>query len=145
MTLSRRVFLAALAPPLARLRLAAQGLAPAVSVDEFVRLSQRVTGRTSLDREVAATYLNALLAEPGHTAQLARLARNPAGAALAPEQVALEATIIEWWYTGIYTLEGEARIATHMGALMWNTLGMPAPGTCAGGFGAWSRPPRAAA
>ena len=50
--------------------------------------------------------------------------------------------IIEWWYTGAYTVGGERRLATHTGALMWAALGMPAPGTCTGSFGAWSRPPR---
>ena len=147
MTLSRRAFLAltALATPLARLRLAAQGPPPAISIDEFVLLSQRITGRTALDRDLATTYLNALLADPGRTAPLAPLARITAGTALTQEQAALEATIIEWWYTGIYTLEGEPRLATHTGALMWSTLRMPAPGTCTGAFGAWARPPRAAA
>jgi hypothetical protein len=147
MTLSRRAFLAltALAAPLVRLRLAAQAAPPAISLDEFVRLSQRLVARTALDREVAATYLNALLAVAGNAAPLARLARSAPAAAMTPAQAALAPTIIEWWYTGIYTLNGEPKLATHTGALMWNALGMPAPGTCAGAFGAWARPPRAAA
>ena len=58
-----------------------------------------------------------------------------------PEQATVARTIIEWWHTGVYTLDGKSRVATHTGALTWSALGMPAPGTCAGAFGAWSRPP----
>ena len=150
--LTRRAFLAiaALLAPAARVRAIARqprtsaSEPAAISADEFLRLSQRLVGRTRLDAQIAATYLNALLAVPGNLPLLARLARN-AGPVLTPAHLALERTIIECWYTGTYTLGGERRLATHTGALMWNALGMPAPGTCASAFGAWSRPPRRAA
>ena len=159
-SLNRRAFLvlAALLAPVARLRAMAQRTLTsttstpsttgpaAISADDFLRLSQRLVGRTRLDARVAATYLNALLAVPGNIPRLAQLARGAApGPDLIPAHLALERTIIEWWYTGTYTLNGEPRLATHPGALMWNALGMPAPGTCASAFGAWSRPPRATA
>ena len=136
--LTRRAFLllASLLVPAARLR--AQ---PAITVDDFVRLSQRLTGRTRLDRQVAATYLNALAAVPANVSLLAEL-RRTTGPGPTPAHVALERTIIEWWYTGIYTADGSPRVATHTGALVWGALGMPAPGTCAGPFGVWSRPPQ---
>ena len=153
-SLNRRAFLvlAALLAPVARLRAIAQrtlpppvpAIGPPISVDEFLRLSQRLVGRTRLDAQVAVTYLNALLAVPENVPLLARLTRNAApGPDLTPAHLALERTIIEWWYTGRYTLKGEPRLATHTGALMWSALAMPAPGTCASAFGAWSRPPRA--
>ena len=109
------------------------------SLDEFVELSQRLLGRSKLDREVAQVYLNALLADADNAIYLATLVQmngNPT-----PEQAALSRTIIEWWYTGVYTIDGKPRLATHTGALVWSALGMPAPGTCAGQFGAWSQPP----
>lgn len=136
--LSRRAFLAlaALVTSLAGLRLSGQ---PAVSIDEFVQLSQRLTGKATLDREVAAIYLQALQADPGLAGRLGPLARA------ASADIELENTIIEWWYTGVYTVKGEARLAAYAGALMWTSMGMPAAGTCAGPFGAWSRPPRARA
>ena len=115
-----------------------RSIAP-TSLDEFVELSQRLLGRSQLDREVAQIYLNALLADADnaiHLATLVQMNGNPT-----PEQAALSQTIIEWWYAGVYTVDGQARLATHSGALMWSALGMPAPGTCAGEFGAWSRPP----
>ena len=147
-TLTRRAFLAlaSLLAPAARLRAVVQARTPAaepiaISPDQFLRLSQRLVGRTRLDGDVAATYLNALLAVPENVPLLARLARGT-GPALTPAQLALERTIIECWYTGTYTLGAEPRLATHTGALMWNALGIPAPGTCASAFGAWSRPPQ---
>ena len=148
-TLTRRAFLsiAALLAPATHRRAAAGQTQPsvpeppAISGNEFLRLSQRLVGRTKLDAQVAATYLNALRAEPSNIPLLAWLARNT-GPLPTPAHLALEHTIIESWYTGTYTLGGERRLATHTGALMWNALGMPAPGTCASAFGAWSRPPR---
>lgn len=140
--LSRRAFLtlAVLAGPLARPRLSGQTAQPAVSLDEFLGLSLRLTGKPVLDRDRAAIYLKALQADPALAGPLAQLTR-PSSAVSIP---ALENTIIEWWYTGIYAIKGEPQLATHTGALMWASMGMPAPGTCAGAFGAWSRPPRRA-
>jgi len=143
--IGRRAFLqlASLLAPAARLRGAFQPPpAPATSVDEFLRLSRRLVGRTRLDAQIAATYLDALLADAANRPLLARLARET-GAAPTPAHAALERTIIEWWYTGTYAVGGERRLATHTGALMWSALGTRAPGTCAPGeFGEWARQPR---
>ena len=153
-SLNRRAFLvlAALLAPVARLRAIAQrtrtpAAGPAaISLDEFLRVSQRLVGRTRLDAQLAATYLNALFAAPANVPLLVQLARGSTpGPDPAAAPLALERTIIEWWYTGIYTLNGERQLATHTGALMWTAMNLPAPGTCTGAFGSWSRPPRAAA
>ena len=148
-SLTRRAFLglAVLLAPATRLRaMAGQARTPvapppAISRDEFLRLSQRLVGPKAVDKQVAAIYLDALKADPANIPLLARLARNT-GPALTPEHLALERAIVESWYTGTYTLNGEKRLATHMGALMWGALNVPAPGTCASAFGAWSRAPR---
>ena len=133
---------AVLLTPAVRLgALGRQARTPPISLDEFVGLSQRLLGRTNLDARVAATYFNALIADAANVPLLTRLAHGP-GTDLAPAHLALERTIIEWWYTGTYIVGGERRLATHTGALMWGALGMPAPGTCTGPFGAWARPPR---
>ena len=140
-SLSRRAFLAlvGLFAPALRVRALAQPPA-AVSLVEFLHLSQRLTGRATLDGEVAGVYLNALLSVPANHALLAQLARD-ASTAPTPALVALERTIVESWYTGTYTLNGERRLATHAGALMWSAIGVPAAGACAGAFGTWSRKP----
>jgi hypothetical protein len=136
-TLSRRAFVAValfFAPALAR-----QTLPVTTSLDEFLELSGRLLGRSKLDRDVAQIYLDALNADPDSVVHLATLVHSNGNPT--PEQAALSSTIIEWWYTGVYTIDGKPRLATHTGALVWSALGMPAPGTCAGPFGAWSRPP----
>lgn len=137
---SRRALLAlaAMFVPAARLR----AQTAAFSVDDFLTLSQRLIARPTLDAEVAAIYLTAFAAVPGNRARLAQLAR---GAGSTPEQLTLERAIIECWYTGIYTINGERRVATHIGALMWGAIGVSAPGSCTGAFGAWARAPRTAA
>jgi hypothetical protein len=125
-----------LAPP-ARLRALARQ--PSISVDQFIEVSQRLLGRAKLDRELAQIYLGAVLANADDAITLAYLVEannNPT-----PEMKSLASTIIEWWYTGVYTIKGTPRLATHTGALMWSALGRPAPGTCHGRFGAWSTPP----
>jgi hypothetical protein len=134
---SRRAFiLAVLAAP--AVAVGSQGTS--VSLDDFVGLSERLLERTNLDRDLARTYLGALLASRDTAVVLANFvqrAGNPV-----PEERVLAATIVEWWYTGVYDRGGARHLATHAGALMWRALDMPAPGTCAAPFGAWSRPPR---
>ena len=129
--LGRRAFLAVAAclSPLARMK----GGAQSFSLDDFIKLSSRLTGRTDLDRPTADIFLKALLSTPANAARL----RRP--------DAALEREIVTSWYTGTYQLRGERRLATHTRALQWRALGMPAPGTCAGRFGAWSQPPRTSA
>lgn len=130
MALGRRAFLAlvALCSPLAG---AARAFQPrAISLDEFVALSSRLTGHPDLNRQAADALLKALLATPERAARLAH------------PDAALEREIIAAWYTGAHDVRGERQIATHTGALKWRALGIPAPGACAGRFGAWSQPPR---
>jgi hypothetical protein len=128
--LGRRAFVTAVAlfSPLLR----AVGVAQSFSLDEFVALSSRLTGRADLDRAAAAALLGALMASPRHAPRL----RRP--------DAALEREIIAAWYTGVHEFGGERQLVTHTGALQWRALGMPAPGTCTGGFGAWADPPRSA-
>lgn len=144
--LTRRAFLIAatvLAPATGAAARQAGAPARAMSRDDFMRLSQRLVGNHHLDAETGAIYLDALLAVPENGPLLARLARA-SGGDLDAAHAALERTILECWYTGIYTLRGERRVATHTGALMWSASGVPAPGGCASAFGAWARPPQPA-
>ena len=99
---------------------------PAISA-----LDARLTGHTGLNRTAADVLLKGLLATPGNAARLA-----------SPD-AALEREIIAAWYTGAYDVRGERQLATHTAALKWQALGIPAPGACAGRFGAWAQPPRA--
>ena len=113
------------------------------SLDQFLEVSQRLLGRSKLDPQIAQIYLDAVLSNADDAVQLAYLVESNANPT--PEMRALASTIIEWWYTGVCAINGAPRLATHGGALMWSALGMPAPGTCAGAFGAWSRAPESMA
>jgi hypothetical protein len=127
--LGRRAFLTVLAcvSPLGRIA----GVAQSFSLDDFVRLSSRLTGRTDLDRAAAAAILKGILATPGNATRL-----------IQPD-AAMEREIIIAWYTGLYAdARGERQLATHTGALQWRAIGVHVPGTCAGRFGAWSQPLR---
>jgi len=143
--LTRRALLASavLLAPAARLRALVRQPAVSISLDQFIEVSQRLLGRSKLDREVAQIYLDAVLSNADDAVQLAYLVESNANPT--PEMKALASTIIEWWYTGVCTINGKPRLATHTGALMWPALGIAAPGTCAARFGAWSNPPDAIA
>jgi hypothetical protein len=129
MTLGRRAFLviAALVSPLARAAAAWQPRA--ISLDEFIAWSSRLTGHNDLNRQAADTMLKALLATPASAAKLAQ------------PDAAFEREIIVAWYTGAHDVRGQHEVATHAGALKWRALGIPPPGQCAGRFGAWSQRP----
>jgi hypothetical protein len=120
---------AASGAPIARMAGATQSF----TLDDFLALSSRVTGRTDLDRAAAAVFFTGLLETPGNAERLMR------------PDAALEREILVSWYTGTYEVRGERRLATHTGALQWRAMGVAPPGACAGRFGAWSQPPRTAA
>jgi hypothetical protein len=149
--LGRRAFLAlvGLLSPLAMSRVRGQrpstGTASSagIDIDGFLRVSVRLTGQTALDRTLARTYLTALVSVPGNAALLAEIAHGEVADLNAP-QAMLRREIAAAWYTGVYQADGQRRLATHNGALMWNVMGRPAPGTCAGAMGDWSKPPRQA-
>jgi hypothetical protein len=128
MQLGRRAFIAVLGVVTPWFRAAPR--AQSFSLENFLALSARLTGYSDLDRTIGGVLLNNLLAAPGMAARLAR------------PDAALERDIIVAWYTGVQQVRGEARLVTHAGALQWRALGMPAPGLCAGPFGAWAKPHR---
>ena len=108
---------------------------PAIRLTEFLAVSERLTARTGLDASLGRTYLAALLSDPRNELRLNALARSR------ESDTELEREIILNWYTGVYKIAGESRLATHSGALVWKALGSPAPGTCSGKTGFWSQPP----
>ena len=113
----------------------------AIDLESFHALSGRLTGRHPLDRELARTYLSALLTVPGNAEGLAQLARGElAVGGRTKALVDLEQEIVEAWYTGIYRINGSNQLATHGRALMWAALSRPAPGVCASATGAWAKP-----
>ena len=138
--LNRRAFLMAASLSALAVRVpAASASAAPTTLDDFMTLSERLVGIPKLDRDIGAMYLAALNGDADHAGTLAYLVEvnnNPT-----PEMKALAATIVAWWYTGVYQVNGKDRLATHAGALIWSAMKMSAPGTCAGAFGAWANRP----
>ena len=97
-------------------------------------LSSRLTARSGLDLNLGRTYLAGLLNDPKKAPSLETLVHGRG------IDVALEREIILNWYTGVYKVAGERRLATHAGALVWKALNLPAPGTCSGKTGYWAKP-----
>ena len=108
---------------------------PTIRLNEFMVLSERLTARTGLDPNLGRIYLTGLLTDPKNEPRLNALTHG------LQSDVELEREIILNWYTGVFKAAGESRLATHSGALLWNALGTPAPGTCSGKTGFWSKPP----
>jgi hypothetical protein len=91
--LSRRGFLALIGTIAA----AQQLRAAAVSLDEFMELSERLLGRRGLDRKVGQTFLNAINADPDAAVTLAYLVQSNGNPT--PEQRALSKAIVAMWST----------------------------------------------
>jgi hypothetical protein len=105
-----------------------------VTTDEFLALSERLTGGSGLDRGVAETLLGGFLATgngPGLRVLVGGTETGP-----------LADAIVTAWYSGLYdTGRGEA-VADFEGALVWNALTFTKPfGDCGGETGYWADPP----
>lgn len=137
--IGRRRFLAvaAITPILGARRQAAAR----ADLDGFLALSARLTGRADLDPDLGRAYLAALQATPRTAPLLRQLVAGTPAADRTPPHEALERAIIASWYTGVSDVGGQRQVVTHAGTLMWQVLGRPAPGLCAGPTGAWAQPP----
>ena len=119
--LSRRSFILAAAGVIAAVTTHAQGI-PRVTLDDFIDVSERLLRRSKLDRETAQVFLTALNADVDTAVTLAYVVQSNGNPT--PEQAALRATIIEWWQTGVYEINGERRLAARSRAV-WSTYAKP--------------------
>jgi hypothetical protein len=107
-----------------------------VMADEFLKLSERLTGSSDLDASVAKMLLDGLLAT-GKGAELAALATGRDGSG------ALANAIVGSWYSGLYDTGSGPAVATFDQALVWNALTFTKPfAMCGGETGYWSEPPQ---
>jgi hypothetical protein len=144
-SIGRRPFFALLLAALAgRPRLWAPGAAtvadaqPSIGLEEFMALSSRLIVQRTLDPALGLTYLHALVATPATATLLHELMHD--GERTAAHD-ALERDIIQSWYTGVHQVGGIPQVATYGGALVWQVMGRPATGVCAGAMGTWAKPP----
>jgi hypothetical protein len=112
--LSRRHLLLAAAVALGAATPGAQHT-PAVTLDEFVELSERLLRRANVDRETAQLYLTALNGDADDSVTLAWVVQSNGNPT--PEQRVLSAKIVDWWRTGVYEINGESRLAARSRAI----------------------------
>jgi hypothetical protein len=134
-------------------------------LEEFLALSAVLTGFDNLNPTLGARYLQSLQESGQFEAPVTETVievYNQAGFGTDTPPTAVEEleeaglfdqestrqlldTIIETWYTGIYTTpEGEPAVATYVDALMWQALPFTKPLTICGSPNFWSDPPERA-
>jgi hypothetical protein len=115
-----------------------------VTPEAFLGFSERITGVTGLDADVARTILGGFLST-GHGDELAILVAEP-GDSFTP----LADAVVAAWYSGLVTTAGadgtgtEQKVTDFTGALVWQALTFTKPfGECGGETGYWADPPEA--
>jgi hypothetical protein len=107
----------------------------AVTLDQFLALSKRLTVTTDLDPEIGNKLLGGFLAA-GHGDDLAKLVAGGS-------EVDLADAIVAAWYAGVYDTGHGLAVATFDRALLWNAMTFTKPfAECGGETGYWSLPPQ---
>jgi Membrane bound FAD containing D-sorbitol dehydrogenase len=110
-----------------------------VSVEQFLALSEKLTGTKNLGTDVARTLLGGFLAT-GHGAGLAELVKEGADFTSYTE---LASAVVAAWYSGLYDSGSGQAVATFTDALVWDALTFTKPwAECGGQTGYWSEPPQ---
>ena len=154
--LTRRALLAATAGTGAAVAVTTVGVSPAaaaVSLDEFMELSEVLTDRVGrLRDEAGARYLAALQADPAHAAALERLVQvavrrnNPPDTfeelldtGVLDNQANAETAqqVLIYWYSGIV----DDRTAEYLDALAWGAQDFAEPPSTELGFPDWEDRP----
>lgn len=128
---------------------------------EFMALSAILTGFDDLNLDLGRVYLDSLQARTDFDISLETLYDQAGFTSDSPpqniEDVAAQGifdredtrsladTIIEYWYSGVYTREGQDVVATTVDALAWRALTFTKPLTVCGPYsGFWAERPMAA-
>jgi len=133
-----------------------------LALQQFLTLSAVLTGVQNLDPVVGSVYLQSLQSSDEFDVTLGDLYERAGFETDAPpdsivdlqEQgffepdasngsaASLADTIIEYWYTGVYTTpEGEQAVATYVDALAWKALSFTKPNSICGSPGFWEERP----
>ena len=113
----------------------------AAPIDAFMTLSQSLTARSSLDRDVGTRLLTALQkSTPDLAQQLPKLAGALAAGSADAAQQALALKIMEAWYLGTV----DNAVITYEQALMYPPIAdvIVMPSFARGVPGYWAQPPR---
>ncbi|MCY0386857.1 sugar dehydrogenase complex small subunit [Robbsia sp. Bb-Pol-6] len=110
-------------------------------LDHFIAVSQALTGRTTLDRDVAARLLDAVgKAAPAFAGQLQQLAGGLVQGTLDAQQEALALRILGGWYMGVV----DNQVVTYEQALMFDVVAdvLVIRSYCPEKPGFWATPPQ---
>lgn len=128
-----------------------------ISLEQFMQFSSLLTGVDNLDPNLGRIYLTALqsgtpqgptlvdvygAASSGSNPPQDLEALNSAGFFNQEGYGALADQIITMWYTGVYKIGDEERVATFVDALAWKVLTFTKPLTICAQFGFWATEPQ---
>ena len=150
---TRAPVLASPAPRLAEAAAPAEG-----GLAEFMALSSLLTGFDDLNLDLGRAYLDSLQARTDFNISLETLYEQTGFAGNSPPQMiedmaeqgifdqedtrSLVDTIIEYWYSGVYSRDGQDVVATTVDALAWQSLTFTKPPTVCGPYPAfWAELP----
>lgn len=159
-TPTRPAVLASPAPPLTEAA-AAQATPEAeggLDLAGFMALSSVLTGFDNLNLNLGRVYLESLQARTDFDISLETLYEQAGFSDDSPPQVieevvergifdqeetrSLADTIVEYWYTGVYTRDDQEVVATTVDALAWQSLTFTKPPTVCGPYpGFWAEVP----
>lgn len=110
-----------------------------LTVEQFLALSTRLTGKPGLDRTTATMLLDGF-AGTGKSADLAALVAAGGNATVKTRPLAN--AVVAAWYCGVYDTAGGKAVAGFDTALMWDAMRFTKPvGMCGGESGYWAAPP----
>jgi hypothetical protein len=111
-----------------------------VTVEQFIALSEKLTGTKALDADIAKTLLGGFLAT-GNGAALATLVQEDADFTSYTD---LANAIVAAWFSGVYNTGSGQAVATFTEALLWDALDFTKPwAECGGETGYWAEAPDA--
>jgi hypothetical protein len=107
-----------------------------LTIQDFLQLSQRLTGADDLDQDVAKLLLSGFLATD-HGPELRSLATDQQSA-----RTPIGDAVVAAWYSGLYDTGHGTAVSDFNGALVWNALAFTKPfASCGGEIGYWADPP----
>ncbi|MBN8996010.1 MAG: hypothetical protein J0H94_12355 [Rhizobiales bacterium] len=108
---------------------------PELGVDQFLALSEKLTGKESLDAGVAAKLLGGFVASGKGDGLLGLMRGDDIDDELAN-------AIVAAWYTGLYETGWGQAVSDFNGALVWAAMTYTKPwANCGGETGYWADPP----
>jgi hypothetical protein len=110
----------------------------AVTPDQFLALSEKLTGVAKLDADVAKTLLGGFLA----TGNGAAIAEMVADEKTFTSHTDVANAIVAAWYSGLYNTKDGQAVSDFTGALVWTALDFTKPwAECGGDTGYWAEAP----